>query len=199
MPLRLLILVLVAIPGLIHGASHDPAWSPDGRYVAFEHEAEGNADIRLLDIRSGRVQRLTDHEAADFHPSFSADGRHIAFQSKRTGRYQIYVVDIASGEITRITDSAGNATSPDWSDPLGGIVYADVGADDRTAITLIDPVTHEEEVLAGFDGLMLKPAVSPDGRRIAAFLLDTETFDADIWVTVTATGESVCWTCGDGD
>ena len=87
-----------------------PSWSPDGRYIAFESERDGNWEIYVMDSDGSNPRRLTDHPAEDKYPSWSPDGRHIAFQSSRDhGNYEIYVMDIASytgGEPTAVAETS---------------------------------------------------------------------------------------------
>jgi dipeptidyl aminopeptidase/acylaminoacyl peptidase len=62
-----------------------PAWSPDGRFVAFssnrtEHpDANENTDIFTLDVAAGRIRQLTRDPGADGSPVWSPDGKEIAF------------------------------------------------------------------------------------------------------------------------
>lgn len=65
----------------------EPAWSPDGREIAFvsnrtgNPDANSNSDIFLVPAGGGEPRRLTTNPGADFSPAFSPDGRHIAHVS----------------------------------------------------------------------------------------------------------------------
>ena len=67
------------------GAISSPAWSPDGRYLAFSGLDGGISDIYRLDLETGAVAQLTDDKFADFQPTWSPDGSTIAFVSDRGG------------------------------------------------------------------------------------------------------------------
>lgn len=76
----------------------DPAWSPDGRRIAFvsrqtpEPREIGNTDIFVIDARSGATpRRLTDFAGPDGgRPTWSPDGRSIAFLRGDEPRYYAY-------------------------------------------------------------------------------------------------------------
>jgi len=66
-------------PLLVHGAgARAPAWSPDGRTIAFVWGSGPASSIGLLDLRSGRVRRLT-HGGSDVAPAWSPDGKALVF------------------------------------------------------------------------------------------------------------------------
>jgi dipeptidyl aminopeptidase/acylaminoacyl peptidase len=88
-----------------------PAWSPDGRRLAFVSEESGAADVHVLDIRSGRVARLTADAAIDSAPAFTADGSNVVFVSDRSGVETLWRLPIAGGIAVPLL------TTPFASDP----------------------------------------------------------------------------------
>jgi WD40-like Beta Propeller Repeat len=62
-----------------HGADLAPAWSPDGRRIAFQSNRDGNWEIYVMNADGTGIRRLTDDDARDGEPSWSPDGRRIAF------------------------------------------------------------------------------------------------------------------------
>ena len=71
-----------------------PAWSPDGRRIAFvSTRRRGTSDIYVMDAKGRNVQRLTDHPESDDQPAWSPNGRKIAFSSNRDGNWEVYVMD----------------------------------------------------------------------------------------------------------
>jgi len=67
-----------------------PAFSPDGRRIAFVSLRDGNTEIYLINPDGSGLVRLTRNAAADTSPVFSSDGRSIFFSSDRSGRSAIY-------------------------------------------------------------------------------------------------------------
>ncbi len=74
-----------------------PAFSPDGRLIAFQPDTKSDEDIYLMDADGSNVRRLTDSPGNERHAAWSRDGSRIAFQSDRDGNREIYIVEIASG------------------------------------------------------------------------------------------------------
>ena len=56
-----------------------PAWSPDGRRLAFVSDRSGNPDVHVLDVASGKVRAVAPHPGKDGHPKWSADGGWLVF------------------------------------------------------------------------------------------------------------------------
>jgi len=46
----------------------DPAWSPDGRYIAFESDRNGEYDIYVIDVDGTNAIQLTDNPGSDTSP-----------------------------------------------------------------------------------------------------------------------------------
>lgn len=70
-----------------------PAYSPDGRLLAFASTRSGNFDIQVMTLPGGVINPVTSHRGIDLHPSWSPDGRRIAYTSLRGGNYDVFVVD----------------------------------------------------------------------------------------------------------
>ncbi len=84
----------------IHEA-HDqlPAWSPDGKTIAFSSKREGGYDVFVMPATGGRATQLTFHSADDLVQGFSPDGTQVLFASNRetTRTTSLYTVDIRTG------------------------------------------------------------------------------------------------------
>jgi dipeptidyl aminopeptidase/acylaminoacyl peptidase len=58
-----------------------PAWSPDGKQIAFIRNADNKPQIFLLPLQGGEAKQLTTHKYGASNPQFSADGNKILFSS----------------------------------------------------------------------------------------------------------------------
>jgi Tol biopolymer transport system component len=71
----------------------EPAWSPDGRKIAFRSTRNGNREIYVMNADGSNQRNLTRNPAKDVRPSWSPDGRRIAFVSDRDGRLEAHVMN----------------------------------------------------------------------------------------------------------
>jgi len=144
----------------------DPAFSPDGRSLAFTARREDNWDLYQLELGDGRLTRLTDHADYDGRPAWSPDGRAIAFETLREGDLDIYVLPIG-GEARALADASGAETSPAWSPDGRWVVYSALAGGQRDLYVIPaeggEPVNLTQSPALQED----EPAVSPDGRLLA--------------------------------
>ncbi|MCB0117279.1 MAG: PD40 domain-containing protein, partial [Caldilineaceae bacterium] len=99
-----------------NATSYDPAWSPDGAWIAFVSTEANNDEIYLVSPDGAIIQRLTYNSWEwDKHPTWSPDGRQIAFWSNReTGRSQIWIMDADGSNPRNLSNSDFNDRAPIW-------------------------------------------------------------------------------------
>lgn len=92
-----------------------PAWSPDGRKLAYVSFERGNSAVYIQDIASGARELVSSFRGINSAPSFSPDGRKLALSLSRSGNPEIYVMDLGSKQLTQVTNHFGIDTEPTWS------------------------------------------------------------------------------------
>jgi len=150
------------------GVEDEPNLSPDGRYVAYVSDAEGEADIYLLRVGGRNPVNLTEGSGAnDGAPAFSPDGEQIAFHSDRDGG-GVFVMGATGESVRRLTDSGFN---PTWSPDGQRIAFATERHSDpygRTAkseLWVVELAGGEPKRIS--EGDAMQPTWSPDGQTIA--------------------------------
>jgi Tol biopolymer transport system component/DNA-binding winged helix-turn-helix (wHTH) protein len=78
------------------GVQRDPAWSPDGAWLAYAADGAGSLDIYRRSVADPAPVRLTSDAADESQPDWSPDGRWLAFRSERDGG-GIYVLPATGG------------------------------------------------------------------------------------------------------
>ena len=96
-----------------------PSWSPDGRSIVFSGERNGNYDLYVIDVQTGKERRLTRDPRYELSPAWSPDGSLIAFVS---GEYdsasdKLYVISPHGGPVRRLTNIIGidSYSAPAWA------------------------------------------------------------------------------------
>ncbi len=143
-----------------------PAWSPDGRKLAYVSFERGNSSIVVQDIATGARETVASFKGINGAPSFSPDGRKLAMALSRSGNPEIYVMDLGSRALTQLTNQFGIDTEPTWSAD-GSRIYFTSDRGGRPQIYQVAS-TGGSATRVSFQGSYnARPTVSSDGKKIA--------------------------------
>jgi TolB protein len=92
-----------------------PAFSPDGRLIAFTSYRGGNPDLWIHDLQTGTTRPLVQKGKLTTGAAFSPDGKRIAFAMSEGEGSQLFVIGVDGGEPHKLTDGYGINSSPTWS------------------------------------------------------------------------------------
>jgi TolB protein len=91
-----------------------PAYSPDGRRIAFASSRDGDFELYVMNADGTGVRRLTHSPGLDIRPAWSPDGRRIAFTSNRDGNFEIYVMNADGSALRQVTHHLERDDYPSW-------------------------------------------------------------------------------------
>ena len=116
-------------------AIYSPTWSPSGNEIAFSSITKsGYNDLYIFDLKTEKLERLTDDIYDERNPSWSPDGRHIAFSSDRTtsgerGSYNLFLLNLEDRGISYVTHGDHHDFSPHWSPDGNYLLYTSARKD----------------------------------------------------------------------
>ncbi|CAN0401274.1 unnamed protein product, partial [Laminaria digitata] len=154
-------------------------WSPDGKQFAFITFADGDNEIAIWNLDSGKIDRrihLGDVSAL-LNLAWSPDGQHLAISGMNGGISDLYVLDLDTNKVKQLTDDKYADMQPVWAPGGDRLAFVtDRGArgtdfemlayGDLT-LAIIDIETSEIESIDPFDaGVQHNPQFSPDGRSL---------------------------------
>lgn len=143
-----------------------PAWSPDGRKLAYVSFERGNSAIFVQDIHSGARELVTSFRGVNASPSFSPDGSKLAMSLSRSGNPEIYVMDLGSKGLTQLTNHFSIDTEPRFSAD-GSTIYFTSDRGGRPQIYQV-PVSGGAATRVTFQGnYNASASVSFDDKKIA--------------------------------
>jgi dipeptidyl aminopeptidase/acylaminoacyl peptidase len=174
-------------------SSQQPAWSPDGTWIAFVSDRSDVRQLYRLSVEGGEAEALTSGEAVSAF-AWSPDSRRIAYtmpdpvtaamkeRQEKYGEYthedrdhrmaQLHVVEVATKATTAMTAGAFVVGAFDWSPDGARIAFdhrvnSDAGSSGSADISVVDVASRQVTPLVTQEGPDSNPRWSPDGRRIA--------------------------------
>lgn len=93
---------------IVHGGMNtDPDFSPDGDYIVYVSNRDGDEELYLYHLGTKEIRQLTDNSAQDFAPAFAPDRKEVVFVSNVDNPYkwEIYAINIENKKTRRLTDN----------------------------------------------------------------------------------------------
>lgn len=142
-----------------------PAWSPNGKYIAYVSFEHRKANIYMQNIATGGRTLISNAPGINGAPAFSPDSRRLALVLSITGTPNIYVMDLASHHLTQLTNDFYINTEPAWS-PNGRTLLFTSNRSGGPQIYQVNLHNHAISRMTYDGAYNARASYTPDGNHI---------------------------------
>jgi TolB protein len=161
-----------------------PAWSPDGRYLAYHASYLSDYDLYVMDVLNGNIQRMAfygTHGEIQFNDeamaNWSPDGESIVFHAgRREENYRLYITNPEGTLLEQLTQDDGDYVHAYWSPDGSQLAYVQYEVNPNVTDGVLS-IMDVEAMRSGDDSARdtaltslvrgVFPAWSPDGSALA--------------------------------
>jgi TolB protein len=97
----------------VAGGAFDPAWTPDGAWIAFAGRDGHAIEVYAVPPDGSSTAQLTADGVLARSPAWSPDGRHLAYLSNKTGFFEVWVIDVETDASGGLVASAPRQLTQD--------------------------------------------------------------------------------------
>lgn len=141
----------------------NPSFSPDGRYIVFQAEVDGNKEIFISQPDGTEMKNLKQNPSADYQPMWSPDGTWILFISTRDGQEELYRIHPDGTGLMRITHDPYDKYNAQWSPDGENILFSRYIKEKGHDIIIASADGSHQRILVE---KAFSPKWSPDGQWI---------------------------------
>lgn len=143
-----------------------PAWSPDGRKLAYVSFEGGQSAIYVQEVYTGQRQKVTNFKGINGAPAWSPDGRKLAMTLSKDGNPDIFVFDLATRKLQPVTRHYAIDTEPSWS-PDGRYLVFTSDRGGKPQIYRVSAFGGQAERVTFQGSYNARASYSPDGKLLA--------------------------------
>src|SRR5437763_11847149 len=153
----------------LYNDARQPAWSPDGKWIAFFGYRDGGYDLWAVAPDGSNQHKLTWGPYDDREPAWSHDGTRVAFSSDRGdplgSDYNIWTLDVRSGELKQLTKDPADDYMPSRSPDDKEIAFASA-RENQQAVWAVNVTTGAERKISTAAGRVDAPSWAPSGEIV---------------------------------
>lgn len=149
-------------------AERNPAWSPNGQYIAYWSDRSGEYELTLKDVTTGKERKVTSYGAGFRYSIYwSPDSKKLAFIDQAM---QIKILDVTSGKTTNVDVASGmlhgalSGFSVDWSSDSRWMAYSRGFANGNEVIFLYDYQNKKSHQITSDFYSNSNPTFDPQGK-----------------------------------
>ncbi len=143
-----------------------PRFSPNSQTIVYLSYENSDPNVYLLDIETGRRERLGDFPGMTYAPHLSPDGETLIFTMARRGNSDIYAMDLRSRSTSRLTTDPAIDVSANYSPDGKKIVFNSDRGGSPQLYTMDADGKNVKRISFG-KGRYSAPVWSPRGDKIA--------------------------------
>ena len=144
----------------------NPAWSPDGKWIAFVSDKSGRDEVWIAHEDGNGLKQISDSDSEKHEIHWAPDSKALVYTASD---HKLYRFDLDSGKTTSIASgAAGNVVEPTFSPDGKWIAFARLDHDVRPHVYVISSTGGEEHHVGNDDLLFSEtsPVWTPDGKRL---------------------------------
>jgi len=183
----------------MEGAQYQPAWSRDGRRLAFAYSDPNDSGSAIYIQTTGemRPRRIAFSSGEYSSPSFSPDGKSLAYLHVQPNLAEVLIYDLATFKTRRLTTLPPHhyglsGRQLDWSPTGDFLVLSDKEAESDPLSLYLVFVSNGSKVRLTYPDMDIlgdtSPRFSPDGKQVA-FIRMKYQFEYDVFVVAVTGGE----------
>lgn len=140
-----------------------PAWSPDGKQLAYVSFENHRSQIYVADIATGQRRLISKKPGINGSPAFSPDGEKLAIVLSNQSTPKLYVVNLKNDMMEKVTEGPSIDTEPEWS-PDGKSLYYTSNRGGKPQIYRVE-LDSKKISRVTFEGdYNARPVLTSDGR-----------------------------------
>jgi len=143
-----------------------PAWSPDGKQLAYVSFERQKAVVYTQDTSTGARRELANFRGSNSAPAWSPDGQTLAVSLSRDTGTQLYLIERNGGNVRRLTTTNAIDTEPVFA-PDGRTLYFVSDRGGGPQIYRMPVAGGSAERITFGSNYNISPTISPDGRTLA--------------------------------